>query len=65
MTQLDAARLSDTFVTASLGVFSLALVAYAVAAAVARSRHPGCAFTRFVLHRPSPGLPGGAIHPPA
>ena len=39
MTTLNAAQFSDTLVTAALGVFALALVAYAVAAALPSSRH--------------------------
>lgn len=38
MTTFDAARLSDGLVTAALGVFTLALLVFAMAAAVSRSR---------------------------
>lgn len=38
MTSFDAARLSDALVTSTLGVFSLALVVFALAAALTRSR---------------------------
>ena len=38
MTWFDAARLSDGLVTSALGVFMLALVVFAIAAAVSRSR---------------------------
>lgn len=38
MTSLDAARLSDLFVTTALAVFAAALLAYALAAALPRSR---------------------------
>lgn len=39
MTKLDVARLSDALVTTALAVFAVALVVYALAAALSRSRH--------------------------
>lgn len=63
MTSFDAARLSDALVTSTLGVFSLALVVFALAAALTHSRPVAVAAVSgpgVVLA--SPGDDGG-LHP--